>query len=406
MARESTLNGLYMQALAAMRTGRHADAITLLDSLLALEPNYRDAADRRDSARRNQRSAAGYERGRAAEAAGNWDSAVTEYTAITDIDPDYRDVPKRLADCIKRQQVTSLLEELRMHCRAGEWQAVIAVGDELTALGLKSAEVDKATKTARQQIRRASRAGHAEPERPEQLGPAAPVAVVTGGQPGEDQAIERAGPERPQGEARFTLSEWRMFYAAHFPILGSIMIVVPLLVLAVATSQIIVFNQLIPFWIMAVFALAGIAGSAIDYGKGCGISAVTVGVNSIWLLAYAVFWLEIVSHDLEGSPNLLPSLYVVAGVGFVCDALILAYIILPFPRRWKRTIDTPLLVFLIFMSAGLGFLAIFSYLGNPHLLWLPGVMFVAALLAELAGIVLTFLRVTQERPGPEARERR
>jgi tetratricopeptide (TPR) repeat protein len=155
MARESTLNGLYMQALAAMRTDRYADAITLLDSLLALEPNYRDAADRRDAARRNQRSAAGYERGRAAEAAGNWDSAVAEYTAITDIEPDYRDVSKRLADCTKRQQAASLLEELRMHCRAGEWQAVIAVGDELTALGLKSAEVDKATKTARQQIRRA-----------------------------------------------------------------------------------------------------------------------------------------------------------------------------------------------------------------------------------------------------------
>ena len=39
LARESTLHGLYMQALAAMRTGRHADAVTLLDSLLALEPN-------------------------------------------------------------------------------------------------------------------------------------------------------------------------------------------------------------------------------------------------------------------------------------------------------------------------------------------------------------------------------
>ena len=103
------LRGLYMQALAAMRTGRHADAITLLDSLLALEPNYEDAADRRDAARRSQRSAASYQRGRAAEAAGNWASAVAEYTAITE--PDYRDVPKRMADCTRRQQIASLLEE-------------------------------------------------------------------------------------------------------------------------------------------------------------------------------------------------------------------------------------------------------------------------------------------------------
>lgn len=401
MARESTLNGLYMQALAAMRTDRYADAITLLDSLLALEPNYRDAADRRDAARRNQRSAAGYERGRAAEAAGNWDSAVAEYTAITDIEPDYRDVSKRLADCTKRQQAASLLEELRMHCRAGEWQAVIAVGDELTALGLKSAEVDKATKTARQQIRRARGAGRAEPARPEQPGGPAPVAVVTGGQLRQDQATERAGAGTPQGEARFTVGEWRMFYAVHFPILGSIMIVVPLLVLAVTTSQVIIFSKLLPFLIMAVFALAGIVGSAIDFRKGCGVSAVTVGVNSIWLSGYAVFWLLEVNNNPLTNLNLLASLYVVAGVGFICDALILAYILLPFPRRWKRTIDTPLLVFLIFMTAGLAFIAIFSYFGNPHLLWVPGVMFVAALLAELAGIVLAFLRVTEDRPRPE-----
>ena len=109
MTRESTLHGLYMQALAALRTGRSADAITLLDSLLALEPDYKDAADRRDAARRSQRSATSYERGRAAQAAGNWGSAVVEYTAITDAEPDYRDVPKRLADCTKRQQVASLL---------------------------------------------------------------------------------------------------------------------------------------------------------------------------------------------------------------------------------------------------------------------------------------------------------
>jgi hypothetical protein len=108
-----------------------------------------------------------------------------------------------------------------------------------------------------------------------------------------------------------------------------------------------------------------------------------------------------VNNNPLTNPNLLAYLYVIAGVGFICDASILAYILVPFPRRWKRPIDTRLLVFLIFMTAGLGFLAIFSYLGNAHLLWLPGIMFVAALLAELAGIVLTFLRVTQDRPRPE-----
>ena len=40
---------------------------------------------------------------------------------------------------------------------------------------------------------------------------------------------------------------------------------------------------------MTVLGLAGIAGSAIDYRNGCGVSAVAVGVNSAWLSGYAVF---------------------------------------------------------------------------------------------------------------------
>ena len=190
VARESTLHELYVQALAAMRTGRHTDAIPLLDSLLALEPNYRDAADQRDAARRSQRSATSYQRGRAAEAAGNWGSAIAEYTAITE--PGYRDVSKRLADCTARRQIASLQEELRMHARASEWGAVIAVSDDLAALGLKSAEVTRAVKTAREQIRREKEASRAEPERTEQHGLAAWLAAVSAGRLRRDQRREAA----------------------------------------------------------------------------------------------------------------------------------------------------------------------------------------------------------------------
>ncbi len=194
VARESTVHEMYMQALAAMRTGRHGDAIPLLDSLLALEPNYRDAADQRDAARRSQRSATSYQRGRAAEAAGNWGSAIAEYTAITE--PGYRDVPKRLADCTARQQIASLEEELRMHARASEWGAVIAVSGDLAALGLKSAEVTQAVKTAREQIRHEKEASRAEPGRAEQHGPAAWLAAVSAGRLRRDQrraAAEQGG---------------------------------------------------------------------------------------------------------------------------------------------------------------------------------------------------------------------
>ena len=190
VARESALHQLYIQALAAMRTGRHTDAIPLLDSLLALEPNYRDAADQRDAARRSQRSATSYRQGCAAEAAGNWGSAIAEYTAITE--PGYRDVSKRLADCTARQRSASLLEEMRMHARASEWGAVIAVSDDLAALGLKSAEVTRAAKTAREQIRREKEASRAESERTEQHRLAAWLAAVSAGRLRRDQRREAA----------------------------------------------------------------------------------------------------------------------------------------------------------------------------------------------------------------------
>ena len=202
---------LYMQALAAMRTERYADAITLLDSLLALEPSYRDAADRRDAARRSQRSATCYERGRAAEAAGNWASAVAEYTAIIDSEPDYRDASKRLADCTRRQQVASLQEELHMHVHASEWQAVVAVGGELTALGVKSAEVDRAVKTARQRIRREKEESRVQqPERPERRGCTAGFAAVTGDRLRRKQPVEGTGTRRPHDEFRFADGGWRI----------------------------------------------------------------------------------------------------------------------------------------------------------------------------------------------------
>ena len=395
VAHESTLHGLYMQALAAMRTERYADAITLLDSLLALEPSYRDATDRRDAARRSQRSAECYQRGRAAEAAGNWASAVAEYTAAIDSEPDYRDASNRLADCTQRQQVTSLQEELNMHVHAGEWQAVVAVGGELTGLGVKSAEVDRAVKTARQRIRREKEGSRAEPQQVEQPGLAVSSGPVTDSQPGQDQPTESTGTEkdadtgRPQDESRAD-GGWKVFYASHFPVLGSIIITVPLLVFAAAVSDIISYTKLIPTWVMAVLGLAGIAGSVIDYRKGCGASAVAVGINSVWLSSYAIFVLEAVSnHQII---NLRAFLYALGGIGFIVNGLILTYIISPFPNRRKDRIYKPLLVFLIFMTVGLAALSILSAIANTALLPVPGVMFLVALLADLTGIVLTFMR--------------
>ena len=365
MERESTLRGLYMQALAAMRTGRHADAMTLLDSLLALEPDYRDAADRRDAARRSQRLATSYQRGRAAEATGNWSSALAEYTAITDTEPDYHDASKRLADCTRRQQTASLLEELAMHARSREWQAVIAVSDDLAALGLRSAEVDRAAKTARQQMRREEEASGAKSQHSEHHRLAARLAAATRGPLRRDQPVQRADKERPQTKSRSGGRKWRIIYASNFPVLGSTIIAAPVFILATGTSKIASIHST-PYWVMTMLGLAGIAGSAIDYRNGCGLSAAAVGANSAWLSGYAVYALLWLEGAIYWGYALL-FLCAVTGIGPVGNGMILIYIFHPLRDGPRRAIDTSLLVFLLFMTGGLALYFIISALANRHL---------------------------------------
>jgi hypothetical protein len=398
-----------MQALAAMRTGRHAEAITLLDSLLALDPNYEDAVERRDTARRSQRLAASYDRGVAAEAAGDLASAIVEYTAITDTESDYRDASERLADCTNRQQVASLLEELRMHSGASEWQAVVAVGDELTALGVKSADVDRAVRTARQHLRREAEASRTESERLQKQGQAAQTATVAGSRLRQDQPAGNAGTRTPRAKPRSAGEKWKAFYAPRFPVLGSILITVPLLIAAAQLSGMILMNRSSPYWAMAmtILGLAGIAGAGIDYRNGCRASAVAIGVNSAWLSAYGI-WLTADTYQWLGSDyNLLILLLCIgAGVGFVGNGVFLVYIVRQFQNHHGWVVDISLLAFLVFMTIGLALISLASELeltmhispaASQAFFKAAGVMLWIALLAVFIGIVLAFVRVIETR---------
>lgn len=404
---ESTARGLYMQALAAMRTGRHAEAITLLDSLLALDPDYEDAAERRDTARRRQRLAASYERGLAAEAAGDWASAAAEYTAVIDIEPDHRDASQRLADCTRRQQVASLLEELGMHSRASEWQAVVAVSDDLAALGVKSADVDRAVRTARQHIRREEQANRGESERPQKPDWTAQTATVAGGRLPQDQPAGSAGTRRPRAEPRSAGGKWKGLYAPRFPMLGAILITVPLLIAAADRSRMISVATPSLYWVMTILGLAGIVGAGIDYRNGCGVSALAVGTNSAWLSAYAILLTARSYQWLENDSRLfILVLCLVTGISVIGNGVLWVYILRQFQNHRRWVIDIPLLVFLVFMIVGLAFITLASGLaftfrispaGYQALLRAAGFMFWVALLAELAGIVLAFVRVAEAR---------
>jgi hypothetical protein len=388
------------QALELSPSRFDSDARRLLK---VLDRTITEAQDRA-----SQRSAASYQRGRSAEAGENWDSAITEYTAVTETDPDYLDAAKRLADCTTHQKIANLLEKLRMHVGASEWQAVIAVSGELTALGAKSAEVDRAAKTARQRIRReeeASRAGSEQPGRP---GLAAGLAGVTGARTRRKQRAEEAGAGSAQDASGRAGGEWRIFYVSHFPILGLTMVTVPLFIVVIYTLHLLMLRTLTPWWVASVLGLAGVAGSVIDHRNGCGASAVAVGANCAWLAGYAVFLLAAISHNLLTPDNI--NLFVqlvsaVTGIGFIVNGLVLIYAFRRSRALHEDVIDRPMLFFVIFMASALAVLSVSSALITGPLqvglARVAGIMLLAALLAELTGIVLAFVRATQGTPRSE-----
>jgi tetratricopeptide (TPR) repeat protein len=213
-AQEAALHGLYVQALAALRTGRDDEAVVLLDSVLALRPGYRDARARRDTARRQLQLANAYKRARAAEDAGNWEDATREYDVVTEIDPHYRDASERRSECHLRQQIASLQDELRLHADAQNWEAVSAVSEELAALKPEAADVDGLAATARRQMEEQARReaearerrGAAPPDSTGQTVGRATTALVDSGAAGSalrsESSARLADPEPAQWRAK------------------------------------------------------------------------------------------------------------------------------------------------------------------------------------------------------------
>ena len=85
------------------------------------------------------------------------------------------------------------------------------------------------------------------------------------------------------------------------------------------------------------------------------------------------------------------------GIAFIANAVILTYILRRFRDNHRRTTDRSLLAFLVFMIGGFALYSISGSVASPSLLRAAGVMFSAALLADLTGIVLAFIRVVQAR---------
>jgi tetratricopeptide (TPR) repeat protein len=194
ISREAAKYGLYVQALAAARNEEFDDAVALLDSVITLDPTYRDAAGRRERIRREQHLGVEYAEARAAEDTGDWEAARRGYAAVADLDPDYRDALARRDACERRLRVSSLQDELRVHAAADDWVAVLAVSDDLARLDPESADPDGLA-TAAREILAGEQDRVTEP-------PVQPPVANRGGQEGEERDTQVLPPAVEEWEQR------------------------------------------------------------------------------------------------------------------------------------------------------------------------------------------------------------
>jgi tetratricopeptide (TPR) repeat protein len=155
-ARQAGAGALYQQAMSHFRAGRFRDAIALFDSLLSLEPGYRDAEARRNAAATRQQAKDAYDAAREAEDSRNWEAAVRGYGEALRLEPDHADALARQKRCQHERVVADLFDELRQHTSAQDWVAAAAVANELETVDPDVSDRDGLMAQARRELRRAS----------------------------------------------------------------------------------------------------------------------------------------------------------------------------------------------------------------------------------------------------------
>ncbi len=150
ISNEAAKYGLYVQALAASRKERYDEAVALLDSLITLDPGYRDATELRNRMRQEQKLGASYQKARAAEDAGDIEAARRGYRSVIDVDPTHRDAQDRHDEAERLLTIASLKDELKVHANEEDWDAVLAVSAELDRLDPDEADPDGLASRARE----------------------------------------------------------------------------------------------------------------------------------------------------------------------------------------------------------------------------------------------------------------
>jgi WD40 repeat protein len=141
--RRSRIDVLYREAEAAIAAENWTAAIAQLQVLLALEPNYIEAATSLKLAEEQQSVAALYASGQQHLEAGDWHAALADFQRVQESNGDYKDVSARIAKCQselakqaeqerakrqetqKQQKLVTLYDKARHHYEMGDWTTAL-----------------------------------------------------------------------------------------------------------------------------------------------------------------------------------------------------------------------------------------------------------------------------------------
>ncbi len=143
---------LYDQALGYYYTDQWGPAIQALQEILALQPDYEDAANKLTAATRQQTLMENYTAGQHAYQAGAWAEAVHWLEAVVTLEPGYHDAGTLLAEARRRHNLAELYAEAQRVFKTSNWQAVLNIGERIAALAPDYPDPDGLVATARERL--------------------------------------------------------------------------------------------------------------------------------------------------------------------------------------------------------------------------------------------------------------
>jgi predicted Zn-dependent protease len=147
---ERRLEQRYTAGLSAFWLEEWDDACRHFQAIVEAQPDYQDAANKLDEARRQKKWSELYGQAQAARKAEKWDAALSALEELVAEKADYRDAAALLEAMSRQKRLASLYAQAQHLHQAQEWQAVLNVFAQLSTLDPDYPDADELLSTAQE----------------------------------------------------------------------------------------------------------------------------------------------------------------------------------------------------------------------------------------------------------------